>query len=109
MARIITANANGNHTQGGIFQMAILNGLSIITKNQGMLNAHIEHKLNEIEITMNRKKKINQSLKKRIKQTNAKLHTSNKPKYISKAERAKIAQEQGNDINSDDDQTEAQG
>ena len=67
-----------------------------------MLNAHIPHKLNEIEITMNRKKKINQSLKKRIKQTNAKLHTSNKPKYIAKAERAKIAQQQGNDNNSAD-------
>ena len=42
---------------------------------------------------MNRKKKINQSLKKRVKKTNSKLHTSNKPKYVSKAERAKIAEE----------------
>jgi dolichyl-phosphate-mannose--protein O-mannosyl transferase len=46
---------------------------------------------------MNRKKKINQSLKKRVKKTNAKLHTSNKPKYVSKAERAKISAESDND------------
>ncbi len=39
---------------------------------------------------MNRKKKINQILKKKIKKQNAKLHKSNKPRYISKAERAKI-------------------
>lgn len=42
---------------------------------------------------MNRKKKINSILKKKIKQKNAKLHRSNKPKYISKAEREKMAQE----------------
>ena len=39
---------------------------------------------------MNRKKKMNTILKKKIKKMNAKLHTSNKPKYISKAERAKL-------------------
>lgn len=39
---------------------------------------------------MNRKKKINQILKKKIKQQNSKLHKSNKPRYISKAERAKL-------------------
>ncbi|MCE0555383.1 DUF2986 domain-containing protein [Motilimonas sp. E26] len=43
---------------------------------------------------MNRKKKINQELKKRQKQANSKVHHSNKPKYISKAERERIAQEQ---------------
>lgn len=37
---------------------------------------------------MNRKKKINQTLKQKAKKANAKLHTSNKPKYIAKAERA---------------------
>lgn len=37
---------------------------------------------------MNRKKKINQTLKQKAKKANAKLHGSNKPKYISKAERA---------------------
>ncbi|MFV0575368.1 MAG: DUF2986 domain-containing protein [Vibrio sp.] len=42
---------------------------------------------------MNRKKKINSILKKRLKKQNAKLHTSNKPKYISKAERAKMEEE----------------
>lgn len=40
---------------------------------------------------MNRKKKINETLKKKQKKANAKLHTSNKPRYISKAERAKLA------------------
>ncbi|CAM3037948.1 DUF2986 domain-containing protein [Vibrio rarus] len=42
---------------------------------------------------MNRKKKINQILKKKIKKQNSKLHTSNKPKYISKADREKAAQD----------------
>ncbi|MDX1301561.1 DUF2986 domain-containing protein [Photobacterium sp.] len=39
---------------------------------------------------MNRKKKVNEILKKRLKKSNAKLQTSNKPRYISKAERAKM-------------------
>jgi len=39
---------------------------------------------------MNRKKKINAVLKSKQKKANAKLHTSNKPRYISKAERALI-------------------
>jgi hypothetical protein len=39
---------------------------------------------------MNRKKKINSILQKRIKQMNAKANPSGKPKYISKAERAKL-------------------
>lgn len=39
---------------------------------------------------MNRKKKINQILKKKQKKMNSKLHTSNKPKYVSKADRAKM-------------------
>ncbi|MGR5079601.1 DUF2986 domain-containing protein [Photobacterium swingsii] len=43
---------------------------------------------------MNRKKKVNQILKKRMKKTNSKLHKSNKPRYISKAERAKMEQEE---------------
>jgi len=42
---------------------------------------------------MNRKKKINDTLKKKQKKANAKLHTSNKPRYISKAEREKLALE----------------
>lgn len=46
---------------------------------------------------MNRKKKINETLKAKKKKANAKLHKSNKPKYISKAERAKLALE--NDAN----------
>ncbi|MGL4191640.1 MAG: DUF2986 domain-containing protein [Vibrio sp.] len=48
---------------------------------------------------MNRKKKINQTLQKRLKKQHAKLHPSNKPRYISKAERAKLAAEQ--DANTD--------
>lgn len=40
---------------------------------------------------MNRKKKINETLKKKVKKANAKLHKSNKPRYISKAEREKLA------------------
>lgn len=43
---------------------------------------------------MNRKKKINQALKSKVKKMNAKLQKSNKPKYISKAEREKIALEE---------------
>lgn len=41
---------------------------------------------------MNRRKKINETLKAKAKKRNAKLHKSNKPKYISKAERAKEAE-----------------
>lgn len=43
---------------------------------------------------MNRKKKINETLKKKQKKANAKLHSSNKPRYISKAEREKLAEQQ---------------
>jgi len=39
---------------------------------------------------MNRRKKINDTLKSKAKKKNAKLHKSNKPKYISKAEREKF-------------------
>jgi hypothetical protein len=42
---------------------------------------------------MNRKKKMNNILKKKVKKANSKLHTSNKPKYVSKAEQARIAEE----------------
>lgn len=41
---------------------------------------------------MNRKKKINETLKKKAKKANAKLHRSNKPKYICKAERIVMQQ-----------------
>ena len=39
---------------------------------------------------MNRKKKLNSIYEKRIKQMNSKNNPSAKPKYISKAERARI-------------------
>ena len=42
---------------------------------------------------MNRKKKIKTTLLAKKKKANAKLHKSNKPKYISKAERAKLAEQ----------------
>ncbi len=45
---------------------------------------------------MNRKKKINQILKAKQKKHNAKLHKNNKPRYISKAERAKMEAEEQN-------------
>jgi len=53
---------------------------------------------------MNRKKKINQVLKSKVKKMNAKLQKSNKPKYISKAEREKIALAEAaqNDASSED-------
>ena len=44
--------------------------------------------------TMDRRKKIYEKLKKKDKKANEKLHKSNKPKYISKAERAKLEAEQ---------------
>ncbi|MCF6437706.1 DUF2986 domain-containing protein [Pseudoalteromonas sp. MMG022] len=43
---------------------------------------------------MNRKKKIYETLKKKDKRANAKLHKSNKPRYISKAQRAALEEEQ---------------
>ncbi|MGR5095458.1 DUF2986 domain-containing protein [Vibrio maritimus] len=43
---------------------------------------------------MNRKKKINQILKAKAKKANAKKQKSNKPRYISKAERAKMEVEE---------------
>ena len=41
---------------------------------------------------MNRRKKVNQILKKKAKKANDKLNPKQKPRYISKAERAKLAQ-----------------
>ena len=43
---------------------------------------------------MNRRKKIFTTLKKKDKKAKAKLHKSNKPTYISKAERAKLAEQE---------------
>jgi len=43
---------------------------------------------------MNRKKKINSILKKRMKKINAKNAPASKEKYISKAERAKLEEQQ---------------
>lgn len=44
---------------------------------------------------MNRRKKVNQILKKKAKKANDKLSAKKKPRYISKAERAKPEQEGG--------------
>jgi hypothetical protein len=40
---------------------------------------------------MNRKKKLNDDFNKKLKKKNDKLRANNKPKYISKAEREKLA------------------
>ncbi|ELV8624926.1 DUF2986 domain-containing protein [Vibrio cidicii] len=61
---------------------------------------------------MNRKKKINQIYNARMKKQNAKLHKSNKPRYISKADRAKMEAEQALEnlpqVESVESQTDAQ-
>ena len=51
---------------------------------------------------MNRKKKLNSILQKRMKKINAKVAPGTKEKYISKAERAKLA-EQDNQKNIEND------
>jgi len=45
---------------------------------------------------MNRKRKINAILNKKLKKMNSKLQHNNKPRYISKAERAEIEAAQAN-------------
>ncbi|PKF63611.1 DUF2986 domain-containing protein [Psychromonas sp. psych-6C06] len=55
---------------------------------------------------MNRKKKLNKILNARIKKMNAKKSPSNKAKYVSKAERAKLEaleneQQTDNQVNSE--------
>lgn len=37
---------------------------------------------------------MNNILKKKVKKANSKLHTSNKPKYVSKADREKLAEDE---------------
>ncbi|MFZ8201280.1 DUF2986 domain-containing protein [Alteromonas portus] len=46
---------------------------------------------------MNRRKKIFTKLKKKDKKAKAKLHKSNKPAYISKADREKLAEQATNE------------
>ncbi|MGK0409844.1 MAG: hypothetical protein ACJASB_002002 [Shewanella psychromarinicola] len=41
---------------------------------------------------MNRKKKINQTLKAKAKKANAKHHATNKPSYVAKADRERLTQ-----------------
>ncbi|WP_087016236.1 DUF2986 domain-containing protein [Thaumasiovibrio subtropicus] len=43
---------------------------------------------------MNRKKKIKETLLKKHKKKMSRMHKANKPKYISKADRAKMEAEQ---------------
>ncbi|MGR6874148.1 DUF2986 domain-containing protein [Pseudomonas sp. HK3] len=54
---------------------------------------------------MNRKKKIFTKLSQKAKKSNLKANPKHKPKYVSKADRAKL-EEDGNqpDINSDSEQ-----
>ena len=47
---------------------------------------------------MNRRKKGNQILKARAKKANAKLAPQNKSKYVSKADRVKLAAESSQDV-----------
>ncbi|OUS17014.1 DUF2986 domain-containing protein [Gammaproteobacteria bacterium 50_400_T64] len=44
---------------------------------------------------MNRKKKVHAIFKKKLKKAKARMNPSSKPKYISKADRAKLDIEQG--------------
>lgn len=75
-----------------------------------ILNWRVKTKLatNKRIYIVNRKKKINQALKKRLKKTNAKLHKSNKEKYISKADRAKLEINQELKIDQTDEKLEDQ-
>ena len=56
---------------------------------------------------MNRKKKINQVLKAKVKKMNAKQQKNNKPKYISKAERAAIAEKEAEENTTESSTVEA--
>ena len=56
---------------------------------------------------MNRKKKINQVLKAKVKKMNAKQQKTNKPKYISKAERAAIAEKEAEENTTESSTVEA--
>jgi len=49
------------------------------------------------QLGMNRRKKIIKKLQKKDKKANAKIHKSNKPAYISKAEREKLAEQANSD------------
>ncbi|QTH65399.1 DUF2986 domain-containing protein [Psychrosphaera ytuae] len=51
---------------------------------------------------MNRRKKINETLKKKAKKMNAKRNPKKKEKYISKAEREKLAQLDSQQHNEED-------
>lgn len=53
---------------------------------------------------MNRRKKIVTKFQKKDKRANAKLHKSNKPAYVSKAEREKLALEAEQSPCADDEQ-----
>ena len=49
---------------------------------------------------MNRKKKVKDTIKKWTKRANAKNRLKNKPRYISKAEREKLALSEGAEVES---------
>ncbi|WP_332874930.1 DUF2986 domain-containing protein [Psychrosphaera ytuae] len=53
-------------------------------------------------VAMNRRKKINETLKKKAKKMNAKRNPKKKEKYISKAEREKLAQLDSQQHNEED-------
>lgn len=55
---------------------------------------------------MNRRKKIIKKLQKKDKKANAKMHKSNKPAYISKAEREKLAEQKSSEQESNEQKLE---
>ena len=63
------------------------------------VGADIIQALNIRVTRMNRQKKIKQLLKAHAKKASAKLAPKNKPKYISKADRLKLADESSDDSN----------
>ena len=58
---------------------------------------------------MNRKKKVKDTIKKWTKRTNAKNRLKNKPRYISKAEREKLALNEGVELGVESEGEESPG
>ena len=68
-----------------MFSLYRINQISVTTPASPMCQLIAERN------TMNRKKKLNDAYNKKLKKMNDKLRVINKPKYISKADREKIA------------------
>ena len=61
-----------------------------------MIDAQLKHSLDDKKYLMNRKKKIIQLHKNSLRNPEKRLQNSKKEKYISKADRAKLALEADN-------------